>query len=162
MDYQVGKKVFLKVSPWKEILRFGKKGKLSPRYVGPYEILEKVGPLAYKLALPRELSAMHNVFYVSILRRYRSDPSHILQEPEIEISEGLKYVEGPVEILDKKVKKLRNKEIPIVKVKWCYHSPREATSEVEEQMRQKYSYLFPENGKLINFGDEIFIRRGEL
>ena len=127
MEYQVGEKVFLKVSPWKGILRFSKQGKLSPRYIGPYEIIEKIGPLAYRLALPIELSFIHNVFHVSMLRRYRSDPSHIVQEPEIEISEKLTYVEESVEILDRRVKQIRNKEIPMVKVKWSYHSPREAT-----------------------------------
>ncbi|KAL0411229.1 UNVERIFIED_CONTAM: Transposon Tf2-11 polyprotein [Sesamum latifolium] len=133
MEYEVGKKVFLRVSPWRGILRFGKKGKLSPRYIGPYEILERVGPLAYRLALPVELSQIHDVFHVSMLRRYRSDPSHILREPKIEISEGLTYVEEPTEILDRSIKRLRNKEIPMVKVKWSHHSPREATWEVEEK-----------------------------
>ncbi|KAL0447301.1 UNVERIFIED_CONTAM: hypothetical protein Slati_1858000 [Sesamum latifolium] len=84
MEYKVGEKVFLRVSPWRGILRFRKKGKLSPRYIGPYEILERVGPLAYRLALPAELSQIHDVFRVSMLRRYRSDPSHILWESEIE------------------------------------------------------------------------------
>ncbi|KAL0445236.1 UNVERIFIED_CONTAM: hypothetical protein Slati_2246300 [Sesamum latifolium] len=144
MEYEVGKKVFSEGSPWRGILRFGKKGKLSPRYIGPYEILERVGPLAYRLALPAELSQIHDVFYVSMLRRYRSDPSHILRESKIEISEGLTYVEEPTEILDRGIKRLRNKKIPMVKVKWSHHSPREATWEVEENMREKYPYLFPE------------------
>ncbi|KAL2232439.1 UNVERIFIED_CONTAM: hypothetical protein Sindi_1423900 [Sesamum indicum] len=144
MEYEVGGKLFLKVSPWRGILRFGKQGKLSPRYIGPYEILERVGPLAYRLALPTELSQIHDVFHVSMLRRYRSDPSHILHEPKIEILEGLTYVEEPTEILDQSIKKLRNKEIPMVKVKWSHHSPREATWEVEGSMREKYPYLFPE------------------
>ncbi|KAL2246181.1 UNVERIFIED_CONTAM: Transposon Ty3-I Gag-Pol polyprotein [Sesamum indicum] len=87
MEYQVGEKVFLKVSPWRGILSFGKQGKLSPRYIGRYEILERVGPLAYRLALPTELSQIHDVFHISMIRRYRSDPSHILHEPEMEISE---------------------------------------------------------------------------
>ena len=78
--------------------------------------MEKVGPVAYKLALLRELSSIHNIFHVSILRRYRLDPSHVIHEPEIEISKGLKYVEEPMKILDRKVKQLRNKEILIVKV----------------------------------------------
>ena len=125
-------RVFLKVSPWKGILRFGKHGKLSPRYIGPYEILERIVPLANRLALPRELSSIHDVFHVSMLRRYRSDPSHVIQKPEIEISKKLTYVEGPIKILDRMVKQLRNKEIPIVKVKWSHHSPKEATWEVEE------------------------------
>ena len=83
MEYQVGDKVFLRVFPWKGIMRFVNKGKLSPRYIGPYEIIEKVGPLAYKLALPPELSRIHNVFYVSVLRRYRSDPSHVIKDSEV-------------------------------------------------------------------------------
>ncbi|XP_048228263.1 uncharacterized protein LOC125369536, partial [Ricinus communis] len=140
MEYIVGDKVFLRVSPWKGILRFGKQGKLSPRYVGPYEIIERVGPLAYRLALPTELSSIHDVFHVSMLRRYRSDPSHIIPEPEIEITEKLTYVEEPIEILDRRVKKLRNKDIPMVKIKWSHHSPREATWEVEEHMRCKYPH----------------------
>ncbi|KAL0294391.1 UNVERIFIED_CONTAM: hypothetical protein Sangu_3219900, partial [Sesamum angustifolium] len=144
MEYEVGEKVFLKVSPWREILRFGKKEKLSPRYIGTYEILELVGPLVYRLALPAELSQIHDVFHVSMLRWYRFDPSHILREPEIEISEGLAYVEKPTEILDRSIKKLRNKEILMVKVRSRHHSPREATWEVEENMREKYPYLFPE------------------
>ncbi|KAL2236228.1 UNVERIFIED_CONTAM: Transposon Tf2-12 polyprotein [Sesamum indicum] len=142
MEYEVGDKVFLKISPWRGILRFGRQGKLSPRYIGPYEIIERIGPLAYRLALPAELSQIHDVFHVSMLRRYRSDPSHIIHEPEIEISEELTYVEEPAEILDRNVRKLRNKDIPMVKVRWSHHSPREATWEVEEHMKEKYPYLF--------------------
>ncbi|KAL2246237.1 UNVERIFIED_CONTAM: Transposon Tf2-12 polyprotein [Sesamum indicum] len=142
MEYKVGDKVFLKISPWRGILRFGKQGKLSPRYIGPYEIIERIGPLAYRLALPAELSQIHDVFHVSMLQRYRSDPSHIICEPEIEISEELTYVEEPAEILDKSVRKLRNKDIPMVKVRWSHHSLREATWEVEEHMKEKYPYLF--------------------
>ncbi|KAK4406537.1 Retrovirus-related Pol polyprotein from transposon [Sesamum angolense] len=145
MEYEVGEKNFLKVSPWRGILRFGKQGKLSPRYIGPYEILERVGLLAYRLTLLAELSQIHDVFHVSMLRRYRSDPSHILREPEIEVSKGLTYVEEPIEILDRSIKKLRNKEIPMVNVRWSHHSPREATWEVEENMREKYPYVFPES-----------------
>ncbi|KAL0456204.1 UNVERIFIED_CONTAM: Transposon Tf2-12 polyprotein [Sesamum latifolium] len=142
MEYEVGDKVFLKVSPWKGILRFGRQGKLSPRYIGPYEIIERIGPLAYRLVIPTELSQIHDVFHVSILQRYRSDPSHIIHEPKIEISEELTYVEEPMEILDRSIKKLRNKEIPMVKVRCTHHSPREATWEVEEHMKEKYPYCF--------------------
>ncbi|KAL0447841.1 UNVERIFIED_CONTAM: hypothetical protein Slati_1912000 [Sesamum latifolium] len=106
MEYEVGDKVFLKVSPWKGILRFGRQGKLSPRYIGPYEIIERIGPLAYRLTLPMELSQIHDVFHVSMLRRYRSDPSHVIREPEIEISEELTYVEEPTEILDRSIRKV--------------------------------------------------------
>ncbi|KAK4382892.1 Transposon Tf2-12 polyprotein [Sesamum angolense] len=142
MEYEVGDKVFLKVSPWKGILRFGKQGKLSPRYIGPYKIIERIGPLAYRLALPAELSQIHDVFHVSMLQRYRSDPSHVIREPEVEISEELTYMEEPAEILDRSVRKLRYKETPMLKVRWTHHSPREATWEVEEHMREKYPYLF--------------------
>ena len=79
IEYNVGDKVFLKISPWKRVLRFGKRGKLSPRYIGPYEVIERVGPVAYRLALAPELSQIHDIFHVFMLRRYRSDPSHILQ-----------------------------------------------------------------------------------
>ena len=102
MEYNVGDKVFLQVSTWKGVLWFGKKGKLSPRYIGPYEIVARIGPLAYRLALPQELSQLHDVFHVSMLRRYRSDPSHVVQAGEIEMSDNLSYVEEPVQILDRK------------------------------------------------------------
>ena len=139
--------MFLKVSPWMGILRFGKQGKLSPRYIRPYEITERVEPLAYRLALPSELSKLHDVFHVSMLRRYRSDPSHVIQEPEVELSEDLTYQEQPIEILDRMVRKLRSKEIPMVKVKWNHHSSKEATWEVEKDMQEKYPHLFPSLGK---------------
>ena len=83
--YEVGDKVFLKISSWRRILRFGKKGKLSPRFIGPYEVLERIGPLAYRLALPPELAKLHNVFHVSMLRKYRSDGSHILPVQDVQV-----------------------------------------------------------------------------
>ena len=92
MKFEVGDKVFLKVSPWKGIMRFEKKRKLSSRYVGPYEILKRVGTLAYRLALPPELSQIHNVFYVSMLRKYALDFSHMIQTESIEINKYLTYV----------------------------------------------------------------------
>ena len=116
MDFNLGEKVFLKVSPWRGIMRFGNKGKLSPRYIGLYEIIEKIGPLSYRLALPPELSRIHDVFHVSMLRRYRSDPSHVIKDSEVQLSENLSYVEEPVRIVDRKIKQLRNREIPMVKV----------------------------------------------
>ena len=150
MEYNVGDKVFLRVSPWKGVLRFGKKGKLSPRYIGPYEIVARIGPLAYRLALPQELSQLHDVFHVSMLQRYRSDPSHVVQAGEIEMSDNLSYVEEPVQILDRKQRQLRNREIPMVKVLWKSHSIEEATWETEEYMRQHYPHLFPNSGKGIS------------
>ena len=102
--YEVGEKVFLKVSPWKKVIRFGKKGKLSPRFIGPYEVIKKVGPVAYCLALPLELEKIHNVFHVSMLRRYRSDPSHVVSSETIELRPDLTYEEEPIEIFACEVK----------------------------------------------------------
>ncbi|KAL0337528.1 UNVERIFIED_CONTAM: hypothetical protein Scaly_2027900 [Sesamum calycinum] len=127
------------------ILRFGKKGKLSPRYIGQYEILERVGPLAYRLALPAEPSQIHDVFHVSMPRRYQSDPSHILRETGDRDLEGIDICGGANRNFGSEYKKLRNKEIPMVKVRWSHHSPREATWEVEENMRKQYPYLFLES-----------------
>ena len=142
IEYDVGTKVFLKVSPWKGVMRFGKKGKLSPRFIGPYEVTERVGPLAYRLALPPELSAIHDVFHVSMLRKHRSDPNQTIHEVPVEIQEDLSYEEEPIEILSRENKVLRSKVIPMLKVQWSRHSPKEATWEREEDMRTQYPHLF--------------------
>ena len=97
--YEIGEKVFFKGSLWKNVMRFGKNGKLNPRFIGPYEVIEKVGPVAYRLALPPDLEKIHNVFHVSMLRRYRSDPSHVVSMETIELRPDLTYEEEPVEIL---------------------------------------------------------------
>ena len=137
--YEVGDKLFLKVSPWKKILRFGRKGKLSPRFIGPYKILE---PVAYRLALPLELAKLHNVFYVSMLRRYHSDPSHILPIQDIQVQEDFTFDEEPKAILDREIRQLRNKQVPLVKVLWQHHGMEEATWEPESTMRVQYPQLF--------------------
>ena len=116
IEYEVGNKVFLKVSPWRKILRFGQRGKLSPRFIGPYEIQERIGPVAYRLTLPPELAKLHDVFHVSMLRRYRSDELHILPVQEIQVQEDLSYDEEPKAIMAREVKLLRNKQVPLVKV----------------------------------------------
>ncbi|XP_052485827.1 uncharacterized protein LOC128040621 [Gossypium raimondii] len=142
IEFSVGDRVFLKVSPWKKVLRFGRKGKLSPRFIGPYEIIERIGPVAYRLALPRELENIHNVFHVSMLRRYRSDPSHVIPHTEIELQPDMTYSEEPVKILAREVKELRNKRVPLVNVLWNRHGSEEATWETEELMRFQYPNLF--------------------
>ena len=114
IKYEIGEKVFLKVSPGKKVMRFGKNGKLSPMFIGPYEVIEKVGQVAYRLALPLELEKIHNVFHVSIVRRYRSYPSLVVSSKIIELRLDLTYEEEPVEILARGVKELRNKRIPLV------------------------------------------------
>ena len=113
------------------MLRHGKWGKLGPRYVGPFEVTQKVGQVAYRLQLPASLGGMHDVFHVSRLRKYYPNPQHILETEEIELQEDMTYEEKPV-ILDRKVKMLRTKSIPMVKVLWKYHDIREATWETEE------------------------------
>ena len=125
--YEVGNKVFLKVSSWRKILRFGKKGKLSLRFIGPYEVLERISPVAYRLALPLELANLHDVFHVSILQRYRSDESHILPVQEIQVQEDLSYDEESKAIMTREVKQLQNKQVPLVKVFWQHHGREEAT-----------------------------------
>ena len=141
-EFEVGDKVLLKVSPMKGVMRFGKKGKLSPKYIGPYEILARVGKVAYRLALPMELEKVHNVFHISQLRRYVPDATHILQPEIIELDSALTDVERPVKILDTKVRSTRNKEVRIVKVLWRNQNSEEQTWEAEDAMRQKYPDLF--------------------
>ena len=118
LEFEVGDKVFLKLSPWKGVLRFGQRGKLSPRYIGPFEILERVGPVAYRLALPMEMSKIHNMFNISVLMKYVPNPAHVLEIQPVELNEDLSYEEKPVQILDEKNQVLRTKVIPLVKVLW--------------------------------------------
>ncbi|KAK5804072.1 hypothetical protein PVK06_031721 [Gossypium arboreum] len=157
IEYSVGDKVFLKVSPWKKVLRFGRKGKLTPRFIGSYEIVERIGPVAYRLGLPSELQRIHDVFHVSMLRKYRSDPSHIISTEDIEVRPDLSYEEEPVQILAREVKELRNKKVPLVKVLWRNHNVEEATWEPEETMRGQYPHLF--SGK---FRGRNLLRGGEM
>ncbi|KAL0549088.1 hypothetical protein IC582_013568 [Cucumis melo] len=127
LEFDVGDMVFLKVATVKGVLRFEKKGKLSPRFVGPFEILEQIGPVAYRLALPPSLSAVHDVFHVSMLRKYVADPTHVMDFEPLQLSENLSFEEQLIEILAREVKKLRNREISLVKVLWRNHGVEEAT-----------------------------------
>lgn len=124
------------------MLRFGKKGKLSPRYIGPYEITECIRPSAYKLTLPVELSKIHNVFHVSMLRKYVPDSTHVLKSQLVQLKENISYEEEPLQVLDRKEQVLRNKTIPLVKVLCRNHGVEEVTLESEDQMRSRYQ-LFP-------------------
>ena len=105
-------------------------------------MIEKVGPVAYRLALPPDLEKIHNLFHVSMLRRYLSDPSHVVSTETIELRPDLTYEEEPVEMLAREVKELRNKKILLVKVLWRNHKTEEATCESEETTRQQYPQLF--------------------
>ncbi|GKV45643.1 hypothetical protein SLEP1_g52705 [Rubroshorea leprosula] len=142
LEFEVGDHAFLKLSPTKGVYRFGLKGKLSPRYIGPFEILEMVGEVAYRIALPPELSNVHNVFHVSVLRKYESNPSHVINYEPLELKEDLSYTKQPIQILDRKEKVLRNKTVSLVKVLWQHHFENEATWELESQMRGQYPNLF--------------------
>ena len=113
--------MFIKVSPLKGVMRFGKKNKLSPRFVGPFEILDKIGSAVYRVALPPALSKIHNVFHISNLRKYIPDSKHVIKYEPLRIQENLSYEEIPIKILDCKEQVLRTKTIPIVKVLWSNH-----------------------------------------
>ena len=131
----------------KSVIRFAKRGKLNPRYIGPFRIIEKIGPVAYRLELSLELDRIHNVFHVSMLKKYVPDPSHVLEAPPIELHDDLKFEVQPVSILDRKDRVLRNKSISMVKVLWKNARMEEMTWEVEHQMRNQYPHLFVESGK---------------
>ncbi|GKF41049.1 putative reverse transcriptase domain-containing protein, partial [Tanacetum coccineum] len=134
LEFQVGDRV----------LRFGKKGKLAPRYVGPFEIVEHVGPVAYRLKLPQELSCVHDTFHVSNLKKCLAEPDVQVPLDEIEIDENLRFVEEPIEIVERDVKKLKRRRIPLVKVRWNSRQGAEYTWEREDQFRKKYPNLFSE------------------
>ena len=112
----MGDYVFLKVMPKRGVVRFGKREKLAPRYIGPFEVLKRVGTIAYRLALPPSLSGVHEVFHVSMLRKYTQDPAHVVDWGEITIDTDGTFEEGPVRILDSRDQVLRRKTVRLVKV----------------------------------------------
>ena len=143
LQFEVGDYVYLKVLPTKGVQRFGIKGKLAPRYIGPYEIIEACGPVAYKLKLPSKMSAIHSVFHVSQLRKCVRLPTEIIAEPELEIEPDLSYQEYPSKILDCKERSTRAKSIKMYKVQWSNHSEEEATWETEEFLRSNFPDCLP-------------------
>ena len=127
LEFEVGDMVFLKVVPWKGLIRFQKRGKLNPRYIGLFRILERIGLIAYRLELPRHLERIHDVFHVSMLRKYISNPSHVVEASPVELREDLSFKVQPVGIMDQRMKELRNKVIPMVKVLWRSNRVKEMT-----------------------------------
>ena len=146
LEFMKGKQVLLKVSPMKGVMRFGKQGKLSPRYIGPFEVLKRVGEVAYELALPPGLSGVHSVFHVSMLKRYHGDGNYIIRWDSVLLYENLSYEEEPVAILDREVRKLRSREIASIKVQWKNWPVEESTWEKETDMQDRYPHLFTNSG----------------
>ncbi|GKD20865.1 hypothetical protein Tco_1222568, partial [Tanacetum coccineum] len=142
LEFQVGDKVMLKVSPWKGVIHFGKRGKLNPHYIGPFKIIAKVGTVAYRLELPEKLSRVHSTFHVSKLKKCMADEPLAIPLDEIQVDDKLNFIEEPVEIMDHEVKRLKQSRIPIVKVRWNSRRGPEFTWEREDQMQKKYPHLF--------------------
>nr|GFA24340.1 putative reverse transcriptase domain-containing protein [Tanacetum cinerariifolium] len=155
---EVGDRVLLKVSPWKGVIRFGTKGKLALRYVGPFEILERIDPVAYRLRLPEELSSVHDTFHVSNLKKCLADANPYVPLDEIKINKTLRFVEEPVEIMNRKVRSLKRSKISLVKVCWNSKCGPKFTWEQEDHMKSKYPQLFVD--RAIEPEDEISLRRG--
>ncbi|XP_070055165.1 uncharacterized protein [Nicotiana tomentosiformis] len=136
-------------------MRFGKKGKLSPMFIDPFEVLRRVGEVAYELVLPASLARVHPVFHVSMLRKYHGDPAHMLDFISIQWDKDLSYVEEPVAILDRQVREPRSKNIASVKVQLKGQPVKEETWETQHDMRSHYPHLFTTSGmSLCSFEDE--------
>ena len=146
LEFEVGDHVFLMVMPKRGVVNFGKRGKLLPRFVGPFEILEIVGTVAYQLALPPSMSGIHEVFHVSMLMKYTPDPAHVVDRGQIEVDTDVTFAEGPVCILDSRDKVLRRKTVRLVRVLWQHYGVEESTWEREDTMRATYPFLFKDEG----------------
>ncbi|GJQ97197.1 putative reverse transcriptase domain-containing protein [Tanacetum coccineum] len=142
LEFQVEDKVMLKVSPRKGVIRFGKRGKINPRYIRPFKILAKVRTIAYRLELPEKLSRVHSTFHVSNLNKCLSDEPFAISIDEIHVDDKLNFIEEPIKIMDREVKRLKQSRIPIVKVRWNSKRGPEYTWEREDQMQKKYPHIF--------------------
>jgi hypothetical protein len=140
--YQPNDLAYLRVTPMRGTHRFGIKGKLAPRYIGPFKVLARRGEVAYLLELPPKLSKVHAVFHVSQLKQCFKDPGRTVDHESIDLQEDLSYQEHPVRILDEAERKTRNKTVKFFKVQWSHHSEKEATWEREDLLRSEYPALF--------------------
>ena len=142
LEFKMGDHVFLKVMPKRGVIRFGKRGKLSPRYIGPFEVLKRVGAVAYRLALPPSFSSVHEVFHVSMLWKYTPDPTHIVNWGELVVDAEGTFEEGLVRIMDSREQVLRGKTVRLVKVLWKHQGVEEPTWEREDTVRANYPFFF--------------------
>ena len=146
LEFEVGDHVFLKVMPKRGVVRFSKRDKLSSRFIGPFEILERVGTVAYWLALPPSMLGVYEVFHVSMLRRYTPDPAHVVDWREIEVDTDGTFEEGPVCIMDSRDQVFRRKTVRLVRVLLQHRVVEESTWEREDTMRATYPFLFRDEG----------------
>jgi hypothetical protein len=145
LQFHVGDFVYLRVSPIRGVQRFGVKGKLTPRYIGPFEILEICGPVAYRLQLPPQLAAIHNIFHVSQLRRCVKIPTAVIDSQAIKIEPDLTYTERPIRILDTKERSTRRETTKMYKIQWNHHIEEEATWETESYLQHNFPDFFQTN-----------------
>ena len=149
LEFEVGDHVFLKAMPKRGVVRFGKRGKLEPRCIRPFEVLERVGTVAYRLALPPSLSGVHEVFYVSMLRKDTPDPAYVVDWGEITVDTDGTFEKRLVLILDSRDQVLRRKTVRLVKVLWQLRGVKEETWEREDTMRATYPFLFEDEGAFV-------------
>ncbi|GJU56443.1 hypothetical protein Tco_1230157 [Tanacetum coccineum] len=150
MEFKVGDRVMLKVSPWKGVVRFGKRDKLNPRYVRPFKVLAKVGKVAYRLELPQELSRVHHTFHVSNLEKCYADEPLAMSLEGIHVDDKLQFVEEPVEIIEQEIKRLKRSRIPLVKVRWNSKRGPEFTWEHEDSFNRIFHKPFHKTGTFIS------------
>ena len=148
LEFEVGDHVFLKMMPKRGVVGFGNRGKLMPRYIGPFEVLERVGIVAYWWALSSSLSSVHDVFHVSMLRKCTPDPTHVVDWGELVVDTSGTFEEGPVHTMDSRDQVLRHKTVRLVNVLWRHQGVEEATWEHEDTMHTAYHFLFEDEGTL--------------
>ena len=146
LEFEVGDHVSLKVIPKRGVVRSSKRGKLSPRFIGPFEMLERIGTVAYRLALPPSMSGVHEVFHVSMLQKYTPDPAHVVDWGQIEVDTNGTFEEGPVCIVDSHDRVLRRKTVRLVRVLWQHYGVEESTWEREDTMRATNPFMFRDEG----------------